>query len=210
MINKRKKGVPKIIVLLIVVLQVIIFLLGYAVGYNRGQKRSTPEIINQTEETVIQEEDKSKLTNEEIVEKIMSDMTLDEMIYQMMFVTPESITNVGQVIAAGNATKTALNNYPVGGLVYFADNFQSREQTSEMIKNTQEYSKIPLFIGVDEEGGQVSRLGSNPAMGITKQPPMREIGDTKDASKAYEVGKTLANDLLELGFNVDFAPDSDR
>ena len=145
----------------------------------------------------------------DIVEKIVNDMTISDMIYQMMFVTPESITNVERVTKAGETTKNALKKYPVGGIVYFSENFISRDQTKEMIKNTQEFSKIPLFIGVDEEGGRVSRLGKNPAMGVTKFPPMKKIGEERDLEKAYKVGETLANDLKAIGFNVNFAPDAD-
>lgn len=136
-------------------------------------------------------------------------MSVSDMVYQMMFVTPELITGVDTAIRAGEATKAALEKYPVGGIVYFAKNFRDRKQTAEMIKNTQEYSKIPLFIGVDEEGGKVARLGNNPSMGVTKQPPMKKIGETGDPKKAYAVGQTLGQDLARLGFNVDFAPDAD-
>lgn len=143
------------------------------------------------------------------VEEIMADMSLSDMVYQMMFVTPESLTGVQTVIQAGEATKAAVEKQPVGGIVYFSKNLKDREQTAEMIKNTQSYSKLPLFIGVDEEGGRVARLGSNKKMGVTEHPPMLEIGKTGDGDKAYNVGKTLASDIKSLGFNVDFAPDSD-
>ncbi len=142
-------------------------------------------------------------------EEVLEGMTLSEKIYQMMFVTPESITGVGQVIASGEATKKAIETYPVGGVIYFASNFIDREQTKTMVENIKSYSKIPLFIGVDEEGGIVSRLGSNPAMGVTHHVPMAQIGKTGDKTKAYEVGKTLGEDLSSLGFNVDFAPVAD-
>ncbi len=144
-----------------------------------------------------------------MAEEVLEAMTLSEKIYQMMFVTPESITEVGQVIAAGEKTKEALSKYPVGGIIYFASNFKDKEQTKTMIENTKSYSRIPLFIGVDEEGGIVSRLGSNPSMGVTHFPPMAEIGKTLDAARAYEVGKTLGEELSDLGFNVDFAPVAD-
>ena len=145
----------------------------------------------------------------EAAEKILNDMTLEEKVYQMMFVAPEDITGVGVALQAGETTKKALEEYPVGGIIYFAQNFESREQITEMINNTQNYSRIPLFISVDEEGGRVSRLGSNPSMGTVKHPPMLEIGKTEDFEKAYETGKTLANDLKSLGFNMDFAPVAD-
>lgn len=152
-------------------------------------------------------EDKSDI--DDFVSGLMEKMTLSEKIYQLMFVRPEAITGVGTVTAAGKTTEESLRKYPVGGIVYFADNLIDRKQTTEMIKNTQSYSAIPLFIGVDEEGGNVSRLGSNPKMGTTKHPPMEQIGKENDAKKAYEVGATLAKDLKSLGFNVDFAPCAD-
>lgn len=146
---------------------------------------------------------------ENVVETLISQMSLSEKIYQMMFVTPESLTGVGTVTAGGAKTKESLTKRPVGGVIYFSKNFENRNQTIDMIKKTQEYSPIPLFIGVDEEGGVVSRLGSKSAMGTTKQPPMANIGATGDPAKAYNVGKSLATDLKPFGFNVDFAPDAD-
>ena len=148
-------------------------------------------------------------TENKSIEDILSEMTLEEKVYQMMFVTPEDITKVGEVYSAGETTKNALEKYPVGGIIYFKQNLKDRDQTTEMIANTQSYSKIPLFISVDEEGGLVSRLGSNPAMGTTKHPAMAEIGETKNPQNAYEVGQTLGKELFELGFNVDFAPVAD-
>ncbi|MBE7042538.1 MAG: glycoside hydrolase family 3 protein [Ruminococcaceae bacterium] len=152
----------------------------------------------------------STLSSEEVlVSHLMSQMTLSEMIYQMLFVTPEALTNVGQVVSAGETTKQALQRHPVGGIVYFAANLENRQQTIEMIQNSQSYSKIPLFISVDEEGGLVSRLGKNSAMGTTYHPPMRTIGDTYNPQNAYQIGTTLATELKEIGFNVDFAPVAD-
>jgi beta-N-acetylhexosaminidase len=148
-------------------------------------------------------------STEKAVEEILGKMSLEEKVWQMMFVTPEDITGVSVAVKAGEATKKALQTYPVGGIIYFGQNFENPDQTAQMIKNTQEYSKIPLFISVDEEGGTVSRLGSKRQMGTKKQPPMLEIGETKDGEKAYSVGTELANDLGKFGFNVDFAPVAD-
>ena len=146
---------------------------------------------------------------EELVDSIIQNMSLSDMVYQMMFVTPEAMSQKKTVTFVDDTLKESLESYSVGGIIYFAENFIDRQQTINMISKTQSYSKIPLFIGVDEEGGRVSRLGNNYAMGITKHPPMKEIGDTKDPQKAYEVGRILGKELSELGFNVDFAPNSD-
>ena len=138
----------------------------------------------------------------------VASMTLDEKIYQMMIVTPESITGVNTVTSAGEATQNALATYPVGGLIYFSQNIESADQLKEMIENTQSYAKTPLFIGVDEEGGSVSRLGKA-NIGFPSIPSMREIGDSGDVARAAEVGTTLGTNLKEFGFNLDFAPVAD-
>ena len=148
-------------------------------------------------------------TSEKYIDGLISEMSLEDKIYQMFFTTPEDVTGVGLVVAAGDTTKEALKNHPVGGIVYFTSNFENRNQTIEMIKNTQEYSPIPLFISVDEEGGLVSRLGSNTEMGTTKHPPMQVIGATNNPDEAYKIGEQLAEDLKSIGFNVDFAPVAD-
>ena len=63
---------------------------------------------------------------------LVAEMTLKEKIYQLFIVTPEQITDVDTVILAGSATKDALQEHPVGGLVYFAKNLQSRDQVKTM------------------------------------------------------------------------------
>ena len=88
-------------------------------------------------------------------------MTLEEKIYQMFMVTPEMLTGYGVVTEAGDSTKAALAQYPVGGLIYFAQNLETQEQTRTMLANCQafaEESGIGLFLAVDEEGGTVARV----------------------------------------------------
>ena len=207
--NKTSKVVKTLGIFALVVVELAAFYSGYLIGGCRadaanGGKKSIAQIIEGIPGDVKKQEE-----NVSLVDKMLGEMTLSEKIYQMMFVTPESITGVGTAVAAGEATKKAVEKYPVGGIIYFSKNFESRAQTTTMISNTQSYSKIPLFIAVDEEGGRVARLGSNKAMGTKKQPAMRTIGDSKNPDKAYAVGTELANDLKTFGFNVDFAPVAD-
>lgn len=95
--------------------------------------------------------------------KIMvRDMSLEDKIYQMLFVTPEALTGYNRVTKSGDATKAAIEERPVGGIIYFSTNLVSTDQVTEMIQNIQTYSKEAtgrgLFIGVDEEGGTVARV----------------------------------------------------
>ena len=163
----------------------------------------------------------SEVTSEEFQEKeesftleeTINQLTLEEKAAQMFFVTPESITGVDKVIQAGDTTKSILEKYPVGGIVYFAQNLVSPEQTKEMLSNVQKYSMerigLPVFIGIDEEGGRVLRIGSNPAFGVEKVDAMGELAKQQNKEIIYEAGNTIGSYLSELGFNVDFAPDAD-
>ena len=140
---------------------------------------------------------------------LVQDMTLREKVYQLFIVTPEALTGVNTATAAGEATRAAIEAQPVGGIIYFSKNLVDREQAAAMLANTQSYSKIPLLLSVDEEGGMVSRVGANPAMGTTSFSNMADYGEAADPQKVYEIGETLGSELLALGFNLDFAPVAD-
>ncbi len=148
-------------------------------------------------------------TVEEQAQAIMASMTLEEQIYQMFIVAPEQLTGVSVQTQAGSTTQAALEKYPVGGIVFFAANLQTRSQVSTMISNMQSYSEIGLFIAVDEEGGTVARIGNNSSLGTTSFPNMKTIGNSGDTSKAYHVGYTIGSEIAQLGFNLDFAPVAD-
>lgn len=141
--------------------------------------------------------------------QILEEMTLEEKICQLFLVTHDQLAGVSGVTQSGPATEAAIEKYPVGGVIYFSPNLRSREQTARMIADLQSYSKLGLFVSVDEEGGVVTRLGHNSAMGVTDFPNMGVIGEDGDPDGAYEVGYTLGTEIAELGFNLDFAPVAD-
>lgn len=168
-------------------------------------------IVLDTEEKTGQTDVEENISRQ--VEQILSSMTLEEKVGQMFFVTPESLTGVSKVTAAGTTTDTALTNYPVGGIVYFEANLQNPQQTKQMLSHVQEYmtdkSGFPVFLGVDEEGGRVARIGNNTNFGVEKVEAMGTLAKEGDAAKIHQAGKTIGAYLKELGFNVDFAPDAD-
>lgn len=138
---------------------------------------------------------------------LMEELTLEEKLWQMIFLTPDELTDTTGPTIAGDGTRTAIENYPVGGLVYFGEHILSQDQISEMIGNTQSYSKIPLFIGVDEEGGYVSRL--NKINVVPWTDPMEDYGAAGDEQAVYDLGTEFAKGLESVGFNLDFAPVAD-
>lgn len=139
-------------------------------------------------------------------EELLSSMTLREKLCQLMIVRPEVLTGESPVTAAGETTRLALETYPVGGLIYSVDNLVTQEQTREMISNTQSYSKLPLFISADEEGGNVGRLMYK--LGTTWVNSMYSYKD-EGADTAYANAKTIGTDMVSCLFNTDFAPVAD-
>jgi beta-N-acetylhexosaminidase len=142
-------------------------------------------------------------------EELLSEMSLEEKICQLFIVTPEGLTGVSRATIAGETTKQALASFPVGGIIYYQGNLLSDEQVKSMLSNSQEYSKIPLFLCVDEEGGRVSRAGGNDALSTTHFEAMKVYGAQGDPEAVYNVGRTIGRELRELGFNLNFAPVAD-
>lgn len=130
----------------------------------------------------------------------LKSMTLEEKVGQMIFARlPQS--NV----------KGVINDYHVGGFILFGVDFKNKtkKQVINEIKSYQDESKIPLLLGVDEEGGSVVRISSNSNLyshrflspqDIYKNDGMDGIiNDTIEKSKL----------LKELGLNINLAPVAD-
>ena len=140
-------------------------------------------------------------------------MTLEQKAAQLFVVTPEAITGVDTATLATDATRAALEAYPVGGIVYFQKNLVNEQQTRDMLANTQTYARevtgLPAFLCVDEEGGTVSRIGGNPGFAVTNVGDMCDVGALGDTDYARNIAANIGSYLRDLGFNVDFAPDAD-
>lgn len=81
-------------------------------------------------------------------------MTLEEKVAQLFLLTPEGLTKVAQVSAAGETTREAFFEYPVGGIIYFGENLHTKEQTEALLYDMQQISMerlgIPVFLCLGE------------------------------------------------------------
>lgn len=156
--------------------------------------------------------DKTSADNMDI-RAIISQMSLEQKAAQLFIITPEALTGVQTVTQAGDATYKALQEYPVGGLIYFPQNLQNPDQLKTMTAKTQELAsglnQLPLFLSIDEEGGKVARLANHEGFELPKVGAMAEIGKSGDVSRAYGAGSAIGGYLEEFGINLDFAPDAD-
>ena len=165
------------------------------------------ETVSEEETTVEVEEYTEEDLLNEVVEACISEMSLEDRVAGLFIVTPEAITGVDKAVRAGDGTKEALEKYPVGGLIYFKQNIQSKEQITEMLANTTSMSKYPIFLAVDEEGDSVARVAD--ALKLEKTASCASLGETENPDNAYEAYKTVGSYLVEYGFNLNFAPVAD-
>ena len=91
-----------------------------------------------------------------LIDYKLENMTLAEQVGQLFLVGFHSQTIDSQI-------KDLLENYHIGGVIYFTRNIENLEQTQKLSKNLQELAlnngaRIPLFIAVDQEGGKVRRI----------------------------------------------------
>lgn len=107
-----------------------------------------------------------------------------------------------------NNPKEEIEKYKLGGYLFFEKDFQnkSKKEVQNMIKEIQDISKIPLLTAVDEEGGKVVRVSSNPNLVATKFKSPKELYSLGGFEKIKEDTKEKSNILTNLGLNLNLAP----
>lgn len=156
-------------------------------------------------------EDLDETTLQGMAKDITKEMSLKNKIGQLFMVSVYQLDEAeskNQTSVTDNMKKT-LKKYPAGGVVMFAKNIDTRDQTKKMIKELQKASYVPLFMAVDEECGMVSRIASNPKMKMTAYPSAQEVGKTFSNKQIAKMGQTQGKELKELGFNMNLAPVAD-
>lgn len=192
--EKRKKDTQSAVIVVAVFFIVLAVLIGgivFAVhkfvkpGADKPEKNTESVTTEATEEpeTTPVTEVSDPLMDQAM--QIAAGMTLEQKVAQMFMITPDALTGVDGATMAGDSTKTAYTQYPVGGLIYMAKNLTGTDQTTQMLTNMKSYSQeivgIPVFLGVDEEGGTVARIASNSAFGVTDVGNMSDVGATGDS-----------------------------
>ena len=149
------------------------------------------------------------------VEEMLSSMTLDEKISQMIIPAIRTWDEVNVTdLSACPELKEALRAHQYGGIILFGQNVTGPEQVATLVQelqtnnleNTEASVHIPYFMAADEEGGIVVRL-----TGGTRMTGNMAIGATGEEAlaNAEKTGRVLGEEMAAAGFNVDFAPDID-
>jgi beta-N-acetylhexosaminidase len=120
---------------------------------------------------------------------------------------------VGQLFQVGFHSKTAdqeikdlIENYHIGGVIYFSRNLDSLQQTAFLSNTLQDLAlnsgaSLPLFISADQEGGAVTRI-----KGGTHFPGNMALGATADPELVRKTAAATAAELKSIGINVNLAP----
>ena len=172
-----------------------------------AEPEQTQEELPVTEEPEIQEPDPQP-TPEELaaqeIEDLLDSMTLEEKVGQLFFVRCPDSGAVEDVSA-----------YHLGGYILFGRDFANKT-ADDVIQTIRTYQDaagsdtgIPLLIGVDEEGGTVVRVSSNPHLRSEKYASPQKLLSA-GGTEALAVDTADKDALLHaLGININLAPVAD-
>lgn len=134
-----------------------------------------------------------------LIEYKLENMSLEERVGQLFLVGFHS-PNVDSQI------KDLIENYHVGGVIYFTRNIKNLEQTKNLSDNLQELAlnrgaQIPLFISVDQEGGEIRRIKD-----LSYFPANKVLGAAVGPKKMRKIAAVTARELKGVGINFNLAP----
>lgn len=129
---------------------------------------------------------------------MMDSMTTEELVGQLFLARYP-----GYHQAAADQEK-----YHLGGYILFYADFEYETPTSSKAKldALQEGVKIPMLLAVDEEGGTVARLSSNPNFRSSRFPSPRSLYDQGGMELILETELEKCQLLRDSGVNVNMAP----
>lgn len=184
----RKQKIIGIVIIIVIVLAIL--------GINNRNIFNGDEQVIQDKQQIKQE----NLTIDEKVDQIVESMSQTEKLGQMVMIGIQG-TKVD------DDSLYMLHQFHMGGVILFDRNMESPEQVKQLTSDLQAQSneKVPLFIGIDEEGGDVVRMAEK----LTPPPSQKEIGATGDIEQAKTWAIKTAKSLKDMGINVNFAPVAD-
>ena len=134
------------------------------------------------------------------LEKFLDSMTLAEKVGQLFFVR----------CPAENAAED-VSTYHLGGYILFGRDTKDKtaNELIQAIQSYQDAAAVPLLIGVDEEGGTVVRVSSNPHLRSEKFASPQRLYSLGGMERVVADAREKDVLLDALGFNVNLAPVAD-
>ena len=98
--------------------------------------------------------------------------------------------------------RITLSSLEPAGVILFARNIESPQQTWSLLRDCQATARFPMFLCVDMEGGNVDRLKDL----IAPTPSAADVAATNNPRIYRMHGNVIGLEARALGFNTDFAP----
>lgn len=118
-------------------------------------------------------------------------------------------SRIGQLLIIGfdgttmsSQLRSLLTRIQPAGVILFARNIATAEQTHRLLKDCQSCVATPLFTCVDVEGGRVDRFRNV----LGPSPSAADVFATGDRKLFRKHGRILGQACRALGFNTDLAP----
>ena len=128
------------------------------------------------------------------VDSVFNTLSLKERIGQLFMVSAYS--NKGQ--EHHQKLMQLIKDYNIGGLIFFQGTPDKQVKRTNIYQN---YSEVPLMIGMDAEWGLGMRLDSS-----ISYPRQMALGAIQNDSLIYKMGLDIGEQLRRLGVHINFAP----
>ena len=134
------------------------------------------------------------------LEELLGRMTLEEKVGQLFFVR-----------CPAESSAEDVQTYHLGGYILFGRDTKDKtaNELIQAIQSYQDNASIPLLIGVDEEGGSVVRVSSNPCLRSSKFQSPQKLFASGGMERVTADAREKDVLLKALGFNVNLAPVAD-
>lgn len=152
------------------------------------------------------------ITDSEEIESsvVETELATDEVEKQISLMSAEQ--KIGQLLMIGILEsemtanlKQRIKNIKPGFLILFRKNIITPLQTANLIygiqKESMASSQIQMMVSVDQEGGDVVRIPTKPAL-----PTAMALGRSFDLDSTFSIGKYVGEVLGVLGIHMNLAP----
>lgn len=138
--------------------------------------------------------------DEALVEEILAEMSIEEKIGQFFMVFFDGTSYSPEL-------ERTIQELHVGGILLFHQNLAPVEEMAALVAAAQQTAatsgaQIPLFVGVDHEGGLINRFGER----LTVFPGPMAIAATGSVQNARAVAAVMSTELQAIGVNMNLAP----
>src|SRR3989338_3042232 len=108
--------------------------------------------------------------------------------------------------AISDELREMITDYGIGGVILFSRNIESPSQVKDLCNSLQKLSiknnKKPLLIAIDQEVGRIFRLKPP----FRQYPSYGELGRTGSEDAVRSNALLMADELIEIGVNMNMAP----